>query len=140
MMGLTRGDIVLVNFNPAKGGEVGKLRPAIVLSDKDDNEILDTVIVMPLSTHIEEDALPYRYLIHQRDKLQKDCDACIYEIRALSKTRVKEKLSLLTNTELTIIQDALCQIVKKSHRQTSKRFYFYQPYETYRGQYTRTYV
>ncbi len=112
MMGLTRGDIVLVNFSPAKGGEIGKLRPAIVLSDSDDNEILETVIAIPLSTRIEEDALPYRYLIKKRDKIQKDCDACIYEIQALSKTRVKEKLSVLNDEELTIIQDALCQIVR----------------------------
>lgn len=27
-MELHRGDIVLVNFNPAKGKEIGKLRPA----------------------------------------------------------------------------------------------------------------
>jgi mRNA interferase MazF len=112
MMGLSRGDIVLVNFSPAKGGEIGKLRPAIVLSDSDDNEILETVIVIPLSTQIEVDALPYRYLIEKRDKLEKDCDACIYEIRALSKTRVKEKLSVLRDKELIIIQDALCKIIK----------------------------
>ncbi len=112
MMELTRGDIVLVNFNPAKGGEVGKLRPAIVLSDKDDNEILDTVIVIPLSTVTEADALPYRFLITSRDKLQKDCDACIYEVRALSKTRVKEKLSTLALEELEIIQNSLCKIIR----------------------------
>ena len=112
MMELTKGDIVLVNFNPAKGGEMGKLRPAIVLSDSDDNEILETVIVIPLSTRIEADALPYRYLIHKRDNLQKDCDACIYEIRALSKSRVKEKLSILADDELHIIQNSLCQIIK----------------------------
>ena len=112
MMGLDRGDIVLVNFNPAKGGEMGKLRPAIVLSDRDDNDILDTVIVIPLSTVIEEDTLPYRFLITKRDKLQKNCDACIYEIRALSKTRVKEKLSSLNAQELEIIQNSLCKIIK----------------------------
>ncbi len=112
MMGLVRGDIVLINFSPAKGGEMGKLRPAIILSDKDDNEILNTVIVIPLSTHVEIDALPYRCLIKKRDNLHKDCDACIYEIRALSKTRVKEKLSVLNDDELNIIQDSLCQIVK----------------------------
>ncbi len=112
MMGLSRGEIVLVNFNPAKGGEIGKLRPAIVISDSDDNEILDTVIVIPLSTVVEHDALPYRYLITKRDKLQKDSDACIYEIRALSKSRVKERLSSLSSSELDIIQNALCQIIK----------------------------
>ena len=112
MMGLSRGEIVLVNFNPAKGGEIGKLRPAIVLSDIDDNEILDTVIVIPLSTVIEADALPYRLLITSRDKLEKDCDACIYEIRALSKTRIKEKLATLTLEELETVQNSLCQIIQ----------------------------
>ena len=112
MTGLSRGEIVLVNFNPAKGGEMGKLRPAIVLSDADDNEILDTVIVIPLSTVIEADALPYRFLIRARDKLKKDSDVCIYEVRALSKTRVKEKLSTLDVGELEVIQNALCQIIK----------------------------
>ena len=113
MMVLNRGDICLVNFNPAKGGEIGKLRPAIILSDKDDNEILDTIIVIPLSTVIEKDALPYRFFITKRDKLERDCDACVYEIRALSKIRIKEKLSSLDVGELEIIQNALCDIIGK---------------------------
>jgi len=110
-MELTRGDIHLVNFNPAKGGEIGKLRPAIIISEKTDNEILETVIVIPLSTIITKDALPYKYKISSRDLLDKDSDACIYEIRALSKTRVKEKLSSVSTKELEIIQDALCKIL-----------------------------
>lgn len=113
MMELARGDIVLVNFNPSKGKEIGKLRPAIILSDTYDNNILNTIIVIPLSTVIEKDALPYRYLITSRDKLHKNCDACIYEIRALSKIRVKEKLSVVSHEELSIIKDGLCQIVTK---------------------------
>lgn len=111
-MGLSRGDIHLVNFNPAKGGEMGKLRPAIVLSDNADNEILETVIVIPLSTIVEKDALPYRYMISKRDSLSKDSDACINEIRALSKQRVKDKLSTLSEDELFTIQDSLCKILK----------------------------
>ena len=107
MMVLNRGDICLVNFNPAKGGEIGKLRPAIVVSDEIDNEILDTIIVIPLSTVVEKDALPYRYLIIKRDKLEKNCDACIYEI----KIRIKAKLGTLSNQELKIIQNSLCKIL-----------------------------
>jgi len=110
-MELNRGDICLVNFNPAKGGEVGKLRPAVLMSSKEENSILDTVIVIPLSTVIESDALPYRFTISKREKLRQKSDACIYEIRALSKTRVKEKLSVLSSDELVIIQKALCDIL-----------------------------
>ncbi|MEA2072029.1 MAG: type II toxin-antitoxin system PemK/MazF family toxin [Campylobacterota bacterium] len=112
MMDFKQKDICLVNFNPAKGGEIGKLRPAIIMSANDDIEILNTVIVIPLSTVIESNAMPYRYNISKRDKLEKDSDACIYEIRALSKTRVKEKLTHITHKELTVINDALCQILK----------------------------
>ncbi|MEA3370880.1 MAG: type II toxin-antitoxin system PemK/MazF family toxin [Campylobacterota bacterium] len=111
-MELNRGDIHLVNFNPAKGGEIGKLRPAIIVSEKTDNEILETVIVVPLSSIITEDALPYRYKISKRDLLEKESDACIYEIRALSKNRIKQKLSSLTESEIGIIQNALCMVLK----------------------------
>ena len=110
-MELDRGDICLVNFNPAKGGEMGKLRPAIVISSAEENSLLDTIIVIPLSTYIEKDALPYRYTITKREKLEQDSDACIYEIRALAKSRVKEKLSRLNSKELSAVQDALCQIL-----------------------------
>lgn len=111
-MGFHRGDIYLVDFNPAKGGEMGKLRPAIIMSDKIDNEILKTVIVIPLSTIIEKDALPYRYTISKRDSLDKESDACINEIRALSKPRVKNRLTTLSVDELEIIQEALCKILR----------------------------
>ncbi len=112
-MELHRGDICLVNFNPAKGGEMGKLRPAIIISNKEDNDILDTVIVVPLSTVIEPNTQPYRFHITPRDKLKKDSDACIYEIRALSKTRVKEKLSKLNADEMELVQTYLCEIIGK---------------------------
>ncbi len=60
-MELHRGDICLVDFNPAKGGKIGKLRPAVIISSYEDNDILDTVIVIPLSTVIELDTMPYRF-------------------------------------------------------------------------------
>jgi len=111
MMEFNRGDIYLVNFNPSKGGEIGKLRPAIIISEKDDNAILDTCIVIPLSTVIEKDALPYRYTVCKRDKLQHDSDACINEIRALSKIRIKEKVSELSKKEIKTIQNAIYNIL-----------------------------
>jgi len=110
-MELIKGDIYLVNFNPSKGGEIGKLRPAIIMSSEEENSMLSTVIVIPLSTVIEDNALPYRYPITKREKLKEKSDACIYEIRALSKVRVKEKLGQITQNELKFIQKALCEIL-----------------------------
>ncbi len=118
-MVLNKGDIVLVNFDPVKGGEMGKLRPAVVISGNEENAVLETCIVIPLSTVIANDALPYRFAVRKRDKLHYDSDACIYEIRALSKKRIKEKLSVLSKSELAIIQKSLCEILGSEHSRSS---------------------
>lgn len=110
-MALCKNDICLVDFNPAKGGEIGKLRPAIIMSKNDDNELLATVIVIPLSTRIESDALPYRLTLPKREKLNKTSDACINEIRSLSKSRIKEKIGVITDDEAKIITQALCELM-----------------------------
>jgi mRNA interferase MazF len=111
LMGLNRRDIVLVNFNPTKGAEMGNLRPAIVLSDALDNDILPTIIVMPLSTRLEDNALPYRFRIEARTQLLQESDACINEIRALSKDRIKQVLGQITAEEYAILTKALCQLL-----------------------------
>jgi len=110
-MVLNRGDVCLVNFDPSKGGEIGKLRPAVIMSNREENSMLNTCIVIPLSTVIEKDALPYRYTVTKRESLKQNSDACIYEIRALSKSRIKEKLTTLNKSEIQIIQKSLCDIL-----------------------------
>jgi len=107
----SRGDICLVDFNPAKGGEIGKLRPAVIISSEEEIAMLATVIVIPLSTVIEPNTFPYRYTITQRGELHQDSDACIYEVRALSKERIKTKLCTLHPEELSKVIQGLCQIV-----------------------------
>ncbi len=109
-MAYKRGEIYLVDFNPAKGGEIGKLRPALIISDLLDNKFLATVVVLPLSTKIVPESYPYRIFIQKRDNLQKDSDICIYEIRALSKQRIKEKVAVLNEAELQRVQQALCEL------------------------------
>jgi len=39
-MEYNRGDIVIVNLYPKKGDEVGKIRPAVIISGDDENAIL----------------------------------------------------------------------------------------------------
>jgi mRNA interferase MazF len=108
---MKRGDIYLTDFNSAKGGEIGKLRPAIVLSGEEECKALATVIVVPLSTTLVDDAKPYRMRITKREKLKTDSDACIYEIRALSKPRLKEKVAELSPAEYEEMKGCLCGVV-----------------------------
>ncbi len=108
-MELNRGDIVTVNLNPKKGDEVGKIRPAVIISGNDENAILDTVILMPLSTDLIDDMLPYRMRILKRENLSQDSDLLINQIRTLSKQRIGEKIAKLTNDEYQEIIKSLCK-------------------------------
>ena len=109
MMDLSRCDIVGINLNPKKGDEVGKIRPCIVISNDDENKILDTIIVMPLSTQLIDDMLPYRLRLLKRDKLKKDSDILINHIRTISKKRVTSKIAKITNDEYKLIIQNLCE-------------------------------
>ena len=45
-----RGDVFLVSLNPARGGEIRKTRPCVVVSPDELNAHLRTFIVAPLTT------------------------------------------------------------------------------------------
>ena len=108
-MDYKRGDIVTVNLNPKKGHEVGKVRPAVIISGDDENSMLDTLILMPLSTDLIEDMDPYRLRITKRDKLNQDSDILINQIRTLSKQRIGEKIAQLNDCEYDLVIKSLCK-------------------------------
>ena len=108
-MELNRGDIVIVNLYPKKGNEVGKIRPAVIISDDDENAILDTVILMPLSTDLIDNMDPYRMRLPSREGLKEDSDILINQIRSLSKTRIKDKIAEITSGEYDTLIQHLCK-------------------------------
>jgi len=108
-MDLNRGDIVGINLNPKKGDEIGKIRPCVIISNDDENKILDTIIVIPLSTQLIDDMLPYRLRLVKRDRLEKDSDLLINHIRTISKKRVTSKISKITHEEYNLIISNLCK-------------------------------
>ena len=108
-MEFNRGDIVTVNLNPKKGDEVEKIRPAVIISGNDENSILDTVILMPLSTDLIDDMLPYRMRILKRENLLQDSDILINQIRTLSKQRIGEKIAVLSDDEYKLLIASLCK-------------------------------
>jgi len=107
-MDLNRRDIVGINLNPKKGDEVGKIRPCIIISDNESNQILDTIIVVPLSSHLIDDMLPFRLRLKKRDHLDKDSDILINHIRTISKKRVTSFIGKITDNEYKLIIANLC--------------------------------
>ncbi|MFK4568187.1 type II toxin-antitoxin system PemK/MazF family toxin [Enterococcus sp. UD-01] len=50
MKKLRQGDIVFVDLNPTKGVETNKKRPCVVVSNNQYNDLLNTIIVAPISS------------------------------------------------------------------------------------------
>ena len=108
-MDLHRGDIVGINLNPKKGDEIGKAHPCIILSGDEENAILDTIIVVPLSTQLLDDMLPFRMRLSKRDDLEKDSDILINHIRTISSKRVTSFIGKVTDEEYQQVIENLCQ-------------------------------
>ena len=100
-----RGSIVLVNFNPQKKAqEIGKVRPAIILSDTMLNDVLDLVSVVALTTNLIDDAEPLRIRVPARENLNEESDAMVEQLRCVSKSRIGECLGYLSDDEMHKIE------------------------------------
>jgi mRNA interferase MazF len=98
-----RGDIILVNLNPQKNNEAGKIRPCVVISETAVNEILDLITIIPCSTNLLGEGL-FRIVLNKREKLDKNCEVMIEQIKGVSKKRVIEPLSYVTSDEISKIE------------------------------------
>jgi len=101
-----RGEIVLVNLNPQRNNEAGKVRPCVVVSDSDVNDILDLITVIPCTTNLLGEGL-FRTPLLKREKLDKTCEVMIEQIRGVSKKRVLENIGTCSKEEITKIDQGM---------------------------------
>ncbi len=100
------GEIVLVNLNPQKNNEAGKIRPCVIVSDSDVNEILDLITIVPCTTNILGEGL-FRISLYSRDALELESEVMIEQIRGVSKTRILDSLGTVNKEEMKKIQKGL---------------------------------
>ena len=113
-MTVCKGEIWLANLNPQKrANEIGKVRPVLVVQGDSLNRTeYPTVIVMPLTTQLIDDALPLRFRITPRQKLEEESDLLIAHIRGIDKNRLIEKLAELTSEEMRHVKAFLDEILE----------------------------
>jgi mRNA interferase MazF len=93
-----------INLEPSSPPEMGKTRPGIVVSNTYQNEHLDTVVVVPLSSRAPE-IWPLRLQI-KVDGL-KGSYAVVPAIRAVSKSRLHAAISQVPAAALQQLDEAL---------------------------------
>jgi mRNA interferase MazF len=88
---VTRGDIWLVNLDPAVGSEIRKMRPCVVVSPPEMHDHLRTVIVAPMTTK----GMPAPYRLPVAHAGQKGL-VLLDQMRTIDKTRLVKKSGTLT--------------------------------------------
>jgi mRNA interferase MazF len=87
---IKHGEIWLANLNPSRGTEPGKNRAVLIIQNQ---ALLDiehpSTLIIPLTTHLIDNAEPLRLRIKSKLKLKKDSDLLIDQIRAIENNRLK---------------------------------------------------
>jgi mRNA interferase MazF len=99
-----RGSVYWINLEPAAPSELGKVRPGVIVSNSIQNERLDSVVVVPLSSRAPE-IWPLRLRVEVAG--MKTSFAVIPGIRQVSKTRLHELAAYASATTMDRLGDAL---------------------------------
>ena len=103
---LRRGDIWLVNFNPAQGSEQRGIRPALIVQNDVGNEVSPVTIVAAISS------VTKTYTINVEIKpsdsgLEKDSVVKLNQIRTIDKKRLIKRLGRLDSSKMKAVNSAL---------------------------------
>ncbi len=101
---MKRGTICWVNLEPVSPPELGKTRPAIVISNSDQNMVLQSVVVVPLSTKAPE-IWPLRLRLEL--PRGKTSFAVLPGIRQVSKARIQEVAGILRPNDMSRLDQAV---------------------------------
>ena len=99
-----RFEIYFVEFDPKKGSEINKTRLGVILSPNEMNDALNTVIIAPLTSTLKN--YPSRVNCNVKGK---DGQITLDQIRCVDKSRLKNKLAKLFESE----QSEVLEVLKK---------------------------
>jgi mRNA interferase MazF len=102
---IRRFDVYWVDLDPTKGSEIQKTRPCVIVSPDEMNEVLRTIMVVPLTSTVID--WPFRTVITSGIK---ESSAACDQLRTISKERLRSKIGSLTPDEQNIVLEILRDI------------------------------
>jgi len=109
----SRGEIWLANLNPGKGTEPGKTRPVLIIQCQDMLEAEHpSTLIIPLTTNLIDNAEPLRFRLQTAEKLKKESDLLIDQLRAIDNKRlVKGPLLKCPATLMARIDQCIIEVL-----------------------------
>ena len=109
---MRRGEIRVVDFEPARGAESNKKRPAIIVSNDGANSTAErlghgVITVIPVTTNVER-VYPFQVLLRADDcGLKHDSKAQAEQVRSIALERVGTLVGVLPMNVQALLDDAL---------------------------------
>jgi mRNA interferase MazF len=100
---MKRGEIWWIELSPLFGGKVGKMQPAIILSNNTFNKIMSRIQVIPMTTRIGTH-YPTEVYLEVEGKPYK---AMIDQLATINTFRLKSKIGQVSEPTLLEIERAL---------------------------------
>jgi len=97
---MQRGEVWWVDFDPARGGEIRKIRPAVIVSNDVSNLHLNRLQVLPLMSNTGR-IYPSEAVVTvagQSSKVMAD------QLTTVSKERLTERLGVLTKLDMKAVE------------------------------------
>ena len=105
---IKRGEIYWVDFEPVRGSEQGRLRPALVIQNDVGNRYSPITIVIPLTSRVSEKHYPQNVVFEAGVAgLPKNSELVANQIRAIDKSRVRERLGSVPETLMESVEMAI---------------------------------
>jgi len=102
-----RGEIWLVSLEPIVGHEIGKTRPAFIISNNRNNQYAETVTVLPITLKTER-LYPFEtFLPKKNTNLTVDSKVKSNQIRTIDKKRLIKLLGKVSEEKLKEVEQAV---------------------------------
>jgi mRNA interferase MazF len=103
-----RGEVYLVNFDPAKGYEIQKTRPALIVQNNVNNEFSHIVIVAAISSNLPSKKYLTNVLVKAPEGgLDTDSVVVLNQVRSVDKIRLEKKLGTVSPETMEKVNKAI---------------------------------
>ena len=108
------GDIYLVEIPGSNGHEQQGVRPAIIVQTAVNIDKVPTVLLVPLTTKTKAASFPFTFIVEPdlHNNLTSKSVALVFQLRAIDKKRLKNKLGSLSSHDLETLKRILKAIIE----------------------------
>lgn len=103
---MKRGEVWVTNMNPARGSEVGKIRPSLIVqADWLTEQESANIIVVPLTSRPNQATAYFRPILKARDGLRQDSQVLVDQLRTVDRRRFGQgPLAKLSDAEMAQVE------------------------------------